>query len=79
MASRGWLLALCLGALAAGTAHAGPTLEQVQRRGEVRCGVTQGLPGFSAPDARGDWQGIDADYCRAIATLSASSAVTSRS
>lgn len=43
------------------------TLETVQKRGVLQCGVSQGLPGFSSPDAKGQWQGIDVDYCRALA------------
>ncbi len=43
------------------------TLDQVRKRGELVCGVSQGLPGFSSPDSEGRWVGIDADYCRAVA------------
>lgn len=43
------------------------TLEDVKARDELRCGVTQGLPGFSSPDDEGNWTGLDVDYCRAIA------------
>ncbi|MFX8887418.1 transporter substrate-binding domain-containing protein, partial [Acinetobacter baumannii] len=25
------------------------------------------VPGFSAPDAKGVWSGLDVDYCRAVA------------
>lgn len=46
----------------------GSTLEQVRKRGELICGVSQGLAGFSSPDSQGQWVGIDADYCRAVAT-----------
>lgn len=55
-------------ALAAGIplAHA-DTLAVVKERGVVRCGVTTGFAGFSAPDAKGDWQGLDVDMCRAVA------------
>ena len=31
------------------------------------CGVNTGLAGFSLPDSRGEWRGLDVDYCRAIA------------
>ena len=31
------------------------------------CGVSQGLPGFSNPDDKGNWTGFDVDFCRAIA------------
>lgn len=43
------------------------TLQIVYEKGYVQCGVSQGLPGFSNPDDRGDWRGIDVDVCRAIA------------
>lgn len=45
----------------------GRTLAAVERRGELVCGVSQGLPGFSNPDNEGNWRGIDVDVCRAIA------------
>lgn len=56
------LLALGVGATQAGT------LEDVKARGALNCGVTQGLPGFSSPDDKGNWTGIDVDFCRAIAS-----------
>lgn len=43
------------------------TLEDVQGRGELICGVDGGLPGFSAPDDSGKIQGVDADVCYAVA------------
>lgn len=43
------------------------TLDVVKDRGEVRCGTTTGFAGFSAPDAKGVWRGLDVDMCRAIA------------
>jgi general L-amino acid transport system substrate-binding protein len=48
-------------------AHAGDTLDAIKARGEIRCGVSTGLAGFSLPDAQGNWTGLDADVCRAIA------------
>ena len=54
-------------ALASGAAWAGPTLEGVRSRGVVTCGVNTGLAGFSLPDRQGDYRGLDADTCRAIA------------
>jgi len=50
----------------AGVAGAG-TLDDVKRKGFVQCGVSQGLPGFSNPDEKGNWTGIDVDICRAVA------------
>ncbi len=43
------------------------TLDIVKKRERLVCGVTQGLPGFSAPDEAGGWSGLDVDLCRAIA------------
>ena len=50
-----------------GFAQAGATLDAVQKKGFVQCGVSDGLPGFSVPDASGKILGIDADFCRAVA------------
>jgi general L-amino acid transport system substrate-binding protein len=52
--------------LATPAAHA-QTLKTVTDRGMVSCGVSQGLPGFSSPDDKGNWTGLDVDVCRAIA------------
>ncbi len=43
------------------------TLDDVKKRGIVRCGVDGGIPGFSAPDDQGMMRGIDADVCYAVA------------
>jgi general L-amino acid transport system substrate-binding protein len=43
------------------------TLKTVKDRGVLSCGVSQGLPGFSAPDDKGNWTGLDVDICRAVA------------
>jgi general L-amino acid transport system substrate-binding protein len=43
------------------------TLEDTIERGAVQCGVSDGLPGFSAPDDEGNWNGLDVDVCRAVA------------
>jgi len=50
----------------AGLAQAG-TLEDVRAKGNLQCGVSQGLPGFSNPDQSGNWVGLDVDLCRAVA------------
>ena len=55
------------GTLAASTTFAATTLESVKEKGHLQCGVTTGLPGFSQPDAQGNWTGLDVDTCRAIA------------
>src|SRR5215831_17461888 len=59
---------LIAGVLAAGTALAqAATLDTVKQRGSLVCGVSTGFAGFSAPDSQGNFRGLDADYCRAIA------------
>ncbi len=58
--------ALIVSAAFAGSAAAA-TLDQVRAKGFLQCGVAQGLPGFSTPDDKGNWTGIDVDFCRAIA------------
>jgi general L-amino acid transport system substrate-binding protein len=45
----------------------GGTLEDVKSRGILNCGVSEGVPGFSNPDASGNWAGLDSDVCRAVA------------
>lgn len=44
-----------------------PTLDAVRARGQLVCGVSGDVAGFSLPDSKGVMQGIDADGCRAIA------------
>ena len=61
------LLALAAGAGLASSARAA-TLDEVKSRGELRCGVNIGLAGFSAPDDKGEWRGLDVDFCRAVAS-----------
>jgi len=52
----------------AGTSVAGITLSAVKAKGFVQCGVHYpGLPGFSNPNDKGIWVGIDVDVCHAIA------------
>lgn len=45
----------------------GEALANVKARGVLRCGVSEGVAGFSAQDAAGQWTGIDVDFCRALA------------
>ena len=56
------------GAVLAGTALSqAATLDTVKQRGNLVCGVSTGFAGFSTPDSQGNFRGLDADYCRAIA------------
>ena len=60
------ILAFAAMTLGAATASA-DTLDNVKKKGFVQCGVNQGLAGFSSPDDKGNWSGLDVDFCRAIA------------
>ncbi|NDA24512.1 MAG: excinuclease ABC subunit A, partial [Betaproteobacteria bacterium] len=61
--------ALAIGSIAvfSGVAHAGKTLDAVKQRGQLICGVSTGLPGFSQADSQGNWSGLDVDVCKAVA------------
>lgn len=60
---------LCILAFSAqGQVAARPTLDAVRDRGALRCGVSEGLAGFSSKKAARGWQGFDVDYCRAVAS-----------
>src|SRR5690606_3711855 len=58
------VLALAATLGSAAVAQAG-TLDTVKERGNLTCGVSQGLLGFSAKDDAGKWSGFDVDFCRA--------------
>ena len=58
------LFTFTTGTMAAGKSK---TLKNTTKKGFVRCGVSQGLPGFSNADAAGNWTGVDVDVCRAVA------------
>jgi general L-amino acid transport system substrate-binding protein len=47
---------------------AASTLEDVKAKGFVQCGVSNGVPGFSNANDKGEWSGIDVDACRAVAS-----------
>jgi general L-amino acid transport system substrate-binding protein len=65
--SIGIALPALLGLAWSDAALAGPTLDGVKSRGVVTCAVNTGLAGFGMPDQQGDYKGLDADTCRAIA------------
>jgi general L-amino acid transport system substrate-binding protein len=46
---------------------AADTVGTIRARGSLACGVTPNTIGFATPDSQGVFQGLDADYCRAIA------------
>jgi len=55
-----------LATMVAGSAFAG-TLDVVKEKGYVNAGVSGKVIGFSAPDAKGHWTGMDVDFARAVA------------
>ncbi|TPG46362.1 amino acid ABC transporter substrate-binding protein [Roseomonas nepalensis] len=59
--------ALAQTAPARGGASGSATLDAVRARGSLRCGVSGEIAGFSLSDSRGEMQGMDVAYCRAIA------------
>lgn len=61
----GWVIIVLL--CCTSLAQAGDILNGVKARGELRCGVSEGIPGFSEVDGAGRWKGLDVDFCRAVA------------
>ena len=61
-----WALGIAVAIATASAASAG-TLQTVQARGYLQCGVNTGLPGFGYTNSSGEWAGFDVDYCRAVA------------
>jgi general L-amino acid transport system substrate-binding protein len=49
------------------SAQAGEVIAGIKARGVMRCGVSEGIAGFSQRDETGRWIGLDADFCRAVA------------
>jgi len=49
------------------SAQAGATADAAVKKGFLRCGVNTGIAGFAQPDSKGEWRGIDVDFCRAVA------------
>jgi general L-amino acid transport system substrate-binding protein len=56
----------CIGMAGVASAQT-KVLDTVKQRGSLSCGVNVGLAGFSQPDDKGNWTGLDVDYCKAIA------------
>jgi general L-amino acid transport system substrate-binding protein len=43
------------------------TLDNVKANGKLKCGVNTGLAGFAFPNDKGEWSGLDIDFCKAVA------------
>ena len=48
------------------SAQAG-VLDTVRQKGFLACGSNTGLAGFGLPDSKGEWTGLDVEFCRALA------------
>jgi general L-amino acid transport system substrate-binding protein len=64
---RRFVVSVAAAAMLVSAGASAQTLKAVKERGSVSCGVSQGLPGFSARDDKGNWSGFDVDLCRAVA------------
>jgi general L-amino acid transport system substrate-binding protein len=60
------LATVAAAALVPAAASAG-TLDTVKSRGSLVCGSNSGLVGFGMPNEKGEWTGLDVEFCRAIA------------
>lgn len=60
-------LLVMLGLIAPSLAMAGAVLDGVKVRKQLRCGVRDNVAGFAERNADGKWQGLDVDFCRAVA------------
>ena len=60
-------VALVLMLLATGSVAVAGTLDEVRARGVVVVGVNGAVAGFSMPDEKGVWKGLDVDTAKAIA------------
>ena len=62
-----YVLGIATAALLLATGASAAMLDDVKARGQLICGVSAGLPGFSNPNDKNVWAGIDVDACRAVA------------
>lgn len=60
------LIAVLIVSLFAAAPAVAGTLQDVKAKGFIRVGVNEGLFGFSKPDDKGVWRGLDVDTARAI-------------
>lgn len=56
-----------LGACSGGGGARQGVADRIKARGQLVCSGSQGIPGLSRPDEKGEWRGFDSDICRAFA------------
>ncbi|MFT5730167.1 MAG: general L-amino acid transport system substrate-binding protein [Desulforhopalus sp.] len=61
------LMCFALSAAMTVSAAVAGTLEDIQKKDILTCGISEGVPGFSIPDSTGHWVGFDVDMARAVA------------
>ena len=60
-------LAFLINLVIAVSGHAASRLDAVKARGYVNCGVGEAVAGFSQVNAKGQWSGLDVEFCSALA------------
>ncbi len=64
----GVFASVALVSMTAAQAYAGETFDDVKEKGFIQCGVNgSGLPGFGIVNDEGTWEGLDVDFCKAMA------------
>lgn len=61
-----WLLVAVFALSLLPSVQAGDVITGIKARGKLRCGVSEGVPGFSERDKSGRWRGFEVDFCRAV-------------
>ncbi|WDP93032.1 MAG: amino acid ABC transporter substrate-binding protein [Desulfobacter sp.] len=61
------ILISCITILAMTSLAWANTLDEVKKRGYIKAGVNGNVFGFSMPDDKGEWKGIDVDTAKAVA------------
>ncbi|MDZ7665374.1 MAG: amino acid ABC transporter substrate-binding protein [Desulfotignum sp.] len=61
------IVVVCISFLALAAMAMAGTLEDVKDRGYIKAGVNGGVFGFSMPDDKGEWKGLDVDTAKAVA------------
>ncbi|MEH0020788.1 MAG: amino acid ABC transporter substrate-binding protein [Desulfobacter sp.] len=60
-------LAICITILSLASLASAGTLDEVKARGYIKAGVNGSVFGFSMPDDKGEWKGLDVDTAKAVA------------
>jgi len=61
------VLVACITFAALASVASASTLDDVKARGYIKAGVNGGVFGFSMPDDKGEWKGLDVDTAKAVA------------